>query len=460
MLDISLVRASSDKARANLAKRQDDEVLKNFDLFVEQDKEWRSKLQELEKQKAARNVLTQQINEAKQQKKEFDSLILQARELGAQIQQNEKRVSELRLSLDQLAQRMPNLLHDSVPFGKSDVDNKVVRKWGKEFKPKFELQHHGALAVKLGIADFEGAVKISGEGFYILKGPLALLNNALQQLAIEMLVKKGFQLVNPPLMVRHKAMDVVTSLDAFEDMLYKVQDHDLYLIATSEHPIGSMLSGQVFNAEQLPLKFAGISPCFRKEVGKHGLDERGLFRVHQFDKVEQFVYCTPEQSWKLHEELIANAEQFMKALKIPYRIVNVCTGDIGIVAAKKYDVEGWSPREQKYIELCSASNCTTWQSIRANVKFRKGEDKQYVHTLNATMVATPRVLRLILENFQQKDGSVKIPAALHKYMHGVKTLELPKPKAGKPKEKPKAKFKPKTKAKVKAKSAQNSKKKR
>ncbi len=357
--------------------------------------------------------------------KETSDYILQARELGNNLKNNEERVKELRASLDVLVLKMPNLLHDSVPFGKSDADNKVVRKWGKPFKPKFELQHHGALAVKLGLADFENAVKISGEGFYILKGPLALLNNALQQLAIEMLVKKGFALVDPPLFMRRKAYEGVTSLDQFEEVLYKIENHDLYPIATSEHPMVAMHANAVFSIGQLPLNYAGISPCFRKEVGKHGLDEHGLFRTHQFDKVEQFIFCHPKDSWKLHEELIRNAEQFMKALKIPYRVVNVCTGDLGIVASKKYDLEGWSPREQKYIELGSCSNCTTWQSIRLNEKFRdsKGE-KEYVHTLNATMVATPRVLRLILENFQQKDGSVKIPKSLHKFMFDVKEFAL------------------------------------
>ena len=210
--------------------------------------------------------------------------------------------------------------------------------------------------------------------------------------------------------------------------MYKIEGMDLYLIATSEHSIASMNMNKIFDAKDLPLLYCGLSPCFRKEIGKHSIDERGLFRVHQFNKVEQFVYCLPEDSWIWHEKLLANAEDILKQLEIPYRVVNVCTGDLGVVAAKKYDLEGWSSRENKYIELVSCSNCTDYQAVGLNIKFRKGTEKGFVHTLNSTAIATPRVLRVILENNQKADGSVKIPKALHPYMNGLKEL---KPKSKK-----------------------------
>ena len=207
--------------------------------------------------------------------------------------------------------------------------------------------------------------------------------------------------------------------------MYKIDGEDLYLIATSEHPMAAMYSGEILSEEELPIKLCGVSPCFRREVGKHGLDERGLFRVHQFNKVEQFVFCKPQESSKLLEELVSNAENFLKKLEIPFQTTNVCTGDIGTVAAKKYDINGWSPREKKFIELMSISNCTSYQSRRLGIKYRqKGLDKDYVHTLNGTMVATARLLRLILENYQTKDGRLGVPKALRPYMGGKREIKV------------------------------------
>jgi len=305
-----------------------------------------------------------------------------------------------------------------------DVENVVVKKTTKPKKPKFELKHHGQLAVSLGVADFERAVKISGNGFFYLKGDLALLDLALQRYAIDILLKKGFTLVQPPLLMRKKPYEGVVSLDDFEDVMYKVENEDLYLIATSEHPLAAMYQGEILEEKQLPIKYAGLSPCFRREVGKRGLDERGFFRVHQFNKIEQFVFCKPEESWKLFEEIAKNAEDFMKGLKIPYEKVNVCTGDIGIIAAKKYDINGWSPREGKFIELMSCSNCTSYQARRLGIRYRKKDgEKETVHTLNNTMVATTRMLRAIIENYQTKKGTIKVPIVLQKYMGKVKEIK-------------------------------------
>ena len=278
----------------------------------------------------------------------------------------------------------------------------------------FELKNHG-LAADNNWADFERATKTSGAGFYFLKGSLVLLDLALQRFSLDTLMKKGYTPVIPPYMINRKSYEEVTDLDDFEKVMYKIEDNDAYLIATSEHPMAAMYQDEIFEEKELPLRLAGLSPCFRREIGSHGLDTKGLFRVHQFHKVEQFVYCHPDISWEIHEELCKNAEEIFQKLEIPYRVVNICTGDIGTVAAKKYDIEAWMPRENEYREVVSCSNCTTYQAVRLNIRVRDKADfesKQFVHTLNSTAVATFRTMRAILENFQQEDGSVEIPKVL------------------------------------------------
>ncbi|MBU4242183.1 MAG: serine--tRNA ligase, partial [Nanoarchaeota archaeon] len=315
-------------------------------------------------------------------------------------------------------------LHESVPYGKDDSENKEVRKWGKLKKFDFELKSHVEIVENLGLVDFERSAKISGTGFYILLGDLALLEQAITRFAIDTMLKKNFILLQPPLMMRRKPYEGVTDLEAFEDVIYKIEDEDEYFIATSEHPMAAMYMDETIDESQLPLKFVGSSMCFRKEIGAHGIDTKGLFRLHQFNKIEQFVFCKPEDSWKIHEELLKNAEEVFQALEIPYKIVNICTGDIGTVAAKKYDLEGWSPRQKKYIELCSCSNVTDYQARRLNIKYGKeGGEKQILHTLNSTVVATSRVLVAIIENYQNKDGTVTIPKVLLPYMNKKKLLK-------------------------------------
>jgi seryl-tRNA synthetase len=226
-------------------------------------------------------------------------------------------------------------------------------------------------------------------------------------------------------MINRTSYEGVTDLGDFEKVMYKIDGDDAYLIATSEHPLGAMYQDEIFEERDLPLRLAGISPCFRREIGAHGLDTKGLFRVHQFTKVEQFVYCNPEDSWQIHEELLANAEEIFRSLGLPYRVVNICTGDIGTVAAKKYDIEAWMPREETYREVVSCSNCSSYQAVRLNIRVRDKSDfeaKRHVHTLNSTAIATSRVLRAILENYQQEDGSVGIPDILRPYMNGREIL--------------------------------------
>lgn len=416
MLDIKLVRETPEAVRSDLEKRNEKEKIEWLDDLLKSDVEHRKLLQDNQKLRQRRNELTEEINKLKKQGKDIKEKIQEAKELPAKINQSGERLEELRSKIEYCLMRLPNILHSSVPAGKDANDNVVVKTWGKKPKFDFELKPHGELLQELGMANFEKAAEVSGHGFYYLIGDIALLEMALLNFAVDFLVKKGYTLIEPPLMLRRKPYEGVTDLKDFETMMYKVGDEDLLLIATSEHPIAAMLMNEVCDEKQLPMKLVGSSPCFRKELGSHSIDTRGLFRVHHFNKVEQFIFCKPSDSWKLHEELLGNAESIFQKLKLPYRVVNICTGDIGMVAAKKYDIEAWFPRENLYREVVSCSNCTSYQSVRLNIRYKKGEEKEYVHTLNSTAIATGRVIRAIAENCQQKDGSIKVPAVLQKYM--------------------------------------------
>ncbi|MFA4855404.1 MAG: serine--tRNA ligase [archaeon] len=437
MLDINLIRANPTLAEGNLKKRNDLKKIALLQELIENDREWRCLKQEIDALRQKRNVISGVIAGEMRAGMDVSSKTAEAKQIPSLIKEKEARTAELKGKVDYCLMRLPNLLDDSVPFGKDESENIVVKKCGKPKKASFELLHHGMLAAKLGLADFERAVKISGNGFFYLKGSLVLLDLALQKYALDLLCKRGFMPVQPPFMMRRRPYEGVVSLDDFENVMYKIENDDLYLIATSEHPMAAMYQDEILEEKDLPIKYAGVSACFRREIGKHGLDERGFFRVHQFNKIEQFVFCTPGQSWKLFEEIAKNAEDLLKGLKIPYEKVNVCTGDMGAIAAKKYDFNGWSPREQKYIELMSCSHCTDYQARRLGIRYRKkGGEKAVVHTLNNTMVATTRMLRIILETYQTKQGTIKVPAVLQKYMNGLKEIkgnaEKPqKPKKGK-----------------------------
>lgn len=416
MLDIKFVREHPEIVKKDLQKRQDNEKLAWVDDLLKNDSEYRKLLQENQKLRQRKNEITDEINQLRKKGEEIKDKVKEAKELPENIKKSDERLEELKDKITYHLMRLPNVLHESVPFGKDGNDNVVVKEHGEKPKFDFELKPHGELLESLGLANFEKAAEVSGHGFYYLMGDIARLELALVNFAVDFLSEKGYTLVEPPLMLRRKPYEGVTDLKDFETMMYKIDGEDLLLIATSEHPIAAMLMNETYEEKQLPLKFVGLSPCFRKELGSHSIDTRGIFRVHHFNKIEQFIFCKPEDSWKFHEELLANAEHLFHQLKIPYRVVNICTGDIGIVAAKKYDIEAWFPRENLYREVVSCSNCTSYQAVRLNIKYRKGEEKEYVHTLNSTAIATSRALRAIVENYQQKDGTIKVPTVLQKYV--------------------------------------------
>lgn len=421
MLDIRWFRQNPDAVRQDLAKRKDTEKMGWVDALLEKDSRYRELKQQADGLRQRRNQLTEQVCELKKAKKDASSLIEEAKALPAQIQHHEAELTELAEQIQFYRMRLPNVLHESVPYGGGEHDNVTVREWGKKKKFEFPLKSHVDLLESLDLADVPRAARASGARFWYLKTELTLLDLAVMRLGVDILLERGFQIIHPPFMLHRKPYEGVTDLADFEDVMYKIEGEDLYLIATSEHPLAALHMDEVLSENQLPLRYAGVSACFRKEAGAHGKDTKGIFRGHQFNKIEQFVFCRPEESWKIHEELIKNAEAIFKKLEIPYRVCNICTGDIGTVAAKKYDLEAWMPAQGVYREMVSCSNCTSYQAVRLNARFERttGKDKgerEYLHTLNSTMVATPRALVALLENFQRKDGSVKIPKALHPYL--------------------------------------------
>jgi len=426
MLDIKLIRENFDSIRANLQKRGNPVNLQMLDELVDYDRRWRENLTKLNVLRHERRQITAEIAALKKNGKDAVKEINKGKTIDSEITALEKQVTESEHKVHDCLMRLPNLLHESVPPGKDENDNVQTKAWGKTSKFTFQPKGHIDLGLGLDIMEIERAGKIAGARFFYLKNEGVQLDMALMSFALEEMVKNGYMPVEPPFMMRREAYEGVTALSDFEEMLYKIENEDLYLIATSEHPMAAMFMNETLKAEDLPLKLAGLSPCFRKEAGAHGKDTRGIFRTHQFNKIEQFIFCKPEDSWKLHEELLQNAEKLFQKLGLPYRVVNVCTGDIGTVAAKKYDIEAWMPAQNGYREVVSCSNCTDYQARRLNIKYREKEGeapKGFLHTLNSTAIATNRTIVAILENYQQEDGSVTVPEVLRKYMGEIDKIK-------------------------------------
>ncbi len=428
MLDIKLIRENPGMVRDSLRKRGDAEKENMLEELIRTDVEWRRTQEKANTLKAERNKISKQIAEAKRAKADASELLARSSQIPKEIEALDKETLRLREGMDGMLMRLPNILHESVPVGKDDSENQVVRTWGKPRPFDFEPKNHGELAESLGLADFDRAAKVTGAGFNYLKGGLALLDMALVRYAVDFMVARGYVFVEPPYMMRRSAYEGVTDLGDFESVMYKIENEDLYLIATSEHPMAAMFMGEIIDEDALPIKLVGFSPCFRREIGAHGVDTKGLFRMHQFNKVEQFVFCRPEHSWAFHEELQNNSELMFQGLELPYRVMNVCTGDIGNLAAKKYDIEVWFPRQGKYGEVTSCSNDTDYQARRLGIRCGKhgSEKKSVPHTLNNTAIATSRTMVAILENYQNADGTVTVPKALRQYMGDIKTLGTPK----------------------------------
>jgi len=364
-----------------------------------------------------KNEMSIKISEAKKTGSEAVPLIQEMQLVSQELAKLEEVQHETESEYSKLALTIPNVLHKSVPCG-DDSANKEIRKWGTIPQFDFEVKDHIDVSENLNLLELERAAKTAGARFYYLMGDLVKLNQSLIQFGLDFLSEKGYTISQPPYMINRKAMEGAVILDDFEDVIYKIEDQDLYLIGTSEHAMVSMYADEILDGNTLPARYASISPCFRKEAGAHGKDQKGIFRVHQFEKIEQFVFAKPEDSWKEHENMIAITEEFFQKLEIPHKVVLLSSGDMGKISAKTYDLEVWMAGQNAYREVVSCSNCLDYQSRRLKIRFRDktNEETQYAHTLNSTLVATERTMVAIIENFQTKDGHVNIPNVLQKYM--------------------------------------------
>jgi seryl-tRNA synthetase len=410
MLDISLIRESPDLVRESMRKRHMDAAV--VDEVKVLDEQWRDVLTEGNRLRHRKNVLADEIKELRKQGKDISEKIEESKALPQKIRDLEEKERNLRSQIQQLMLQIPNLLHESVPLGLDDTENEEVRRWGTFREYDFELKSHVDVMEALNLLDTERAGKVAGSRFFYLKNEAVLLDMALIHVALQHMRTKGFTLMETPYMLNRKSVEGCVDMSAFEDVLYKIEGEDLYLAATSEHTMAAYHMDEILEEEVLPLRYAGFSACFRREAGAHGKDTKGVFRAHQFNKVEQFVFSTPQQSWSEHENLVQNAEEIFQKLEVPYRVVNVCTGDLGGVAAKKYDIEAWMPKQGMFREVVSCSNCTDYQARELNVRYRTPEGNEFVHTLNSTALATSRALVAIFENYQQEDGSVVVPRVL------------------------------------------------
>jgi len=414
MLDPKIIRDKPEKIKKMLKDRAVDF---DFDKMLELGKKRRSLMQETDELRQKRNKMSITIGQAKKSNEDASSLLTDMGKISKDLDKLEQLQKTVESDYTNLAFSIPNMIHKSVPIGSDESANVEVRKWGETPKFDFDVKGHEEIAEKLDILDIQRASKIAGARFYYLKGDLVKLANAITSFAFEFLSEKGYKLIQPPYMINRKSMEGAVIAEDFEDVIYKIQDDDLYLIGTSEHAIASMYSDEILEGKSLPDRFGSISPCFRKEAGAHGKDQKGIFRVHQFEKFEQFVFSKPEDSDMEQDKMIGNSEEFYQKLEIPHRVVLLSSGDMGKVAAKTFDIEAWMPGQNAYREICSVSNCNDFQARRLKIRFRDktNEETQYVHTLNGTLVAIERTMVAIIENFQTNDGHIKIPKVLQKY---------------------------------------------
>ena len=420
MLDPKTLKENPDIVRAMLKRRN---VEFPIDELVAIDKRRRELIVESQDLKHRKNKLSEAIATKKKTKQDAAAELAEMKQISAGLDKAEQERIATEERFKKLAMVVPNMLHESVPDGKDEHDNVIVRTAGT-IRSIEKPRDHVDIATALDLMDIERAAKVSGARFYFLKNGLVRMNTALVHFALDFLTEKGYTLVQPPYMIRKEPMEGAVILGDFEDVIYKVENEDLYMIGTSEHALAGMHMGEILDGKQLPIRYAGVSPCFRKEAGAHGKDMKGIFRVHQFDKVEQFVYCRPEDSWQEHERLLATSQEFLDRLGIPYRVMLLSSGDTGKISAKTYDIEAWMPGQGAYREIVSCSNCLDYQARRLSIRFRDrtNEDTRLVHTLNSTLVAVQRTLVAIIENYQMPAG-IEVPQVLQDYMGGMKEIK-------------------------------------
>ena len=424
MIDIKLLREEPERFKKNMTKKFMEDKLHIVDSVLSSDSRWRIVKKQIDDLRKSRNELSRLANEAKKSgnNKKFQTILAEVKDVPNKIKALEEESEKLELKLKTELKLIPNIMHESVPIAETESGNVELEKLGPKPSDK-EVKAHQIVAEDLGVADFNSSSETSGNGFYYLEGELAILNQALIRYGIETMHKKGFRYVETPLMLRNKVIENVVDLADQENQIYKIENEDLYLIGTSEHSMIGRFIGRLLNEKDLPIKQTSYSMCFRKEKGSHGLDEKGLFRTHQFNKVEMIVICKPEESMKYFEEMKQITIEIFTGLGLPTRVLQMCSGDLGSLKHIQVDIEVWSPRRNEYIEVGSCSNLTDAQARALGIRTTTGSEKYVPHTLNNTAIATSRALVSILENFQNEDGSVDIPKVLHPYMMGRKKIQ-------------------------------------
>jgi len=423
MLDMHVFRKEAEKIRADHDRRG--LPYDNIEKVIELDTKWKIALRETDELRRKKNEAARGIGAAKKSGNDAEAqrILSEVANLGAQISEMESVTDAFLKQRDSVRMSIPNLLHPDVPSGADESGNTKHSLHGKKPSFDFEPKTHNELIEENKWVDLERAAKITGSRFYFLKGDLARLEMALQAYAVDFIQERGFTFVQPPVMMNRTAYEGVTDLSDFETVMYGINPDGYYMIATSEHPLTAMYMQETVPEELLPIKIVGVSPCFRREVGAHGQGDKGIWRVHQFTKVEQIIICHPDQSWEAHEELLDNCVDLWDSLGLHYEVVNICTGDMGTVASKKYDLEAWLPGRGEYKEIVSCSNCTDYQANRLRMRYRTTDGNAAVHTLNSTAVATSRALVAIMEQYQLEDGRVKVPDCLVERMGGKTHLE-------------------------------------
>lgn len=427
MIDIKFLRENPDAVKENIKKKFQMHKLALVDEVIELDEKSRSVKLKGDELRSQRNYLSSQIGTLMREgkKDEAEKIKLEVKKINDELLENEKLENEYSEKVTNIMMKIPNMMHESVPVGKDDSENVENEKFGEPIVPDYEIPYHADIMESLCGLDLDSARRVAGNGFYYLMGDVARLHSAIISYARDFMINKGFTYCIPPFMIRSDVVTGVMSFEEMDAMMYKIEGEDLYLIGTSEHSMIGKFKGQILDKASLPYTMTSYSPCFRKEKGAHGIEERGVYRIHQFEKQEMVVVCEPEDSYKWYEKMWNYTVELFRSMEIPVRTLECCSGDLADLKAKSVDVEAWSPRQQKYFEVGSCSNLTDAQARRLGIRIKGEKGNYYAHTLNNTVVAPPRMLIAFLENHYQKDGTITIPKVLQPYMGGT-TLLTPK----------------------------------
>ena len=424
MIDIKFLRENPDLVKENIRKKFQDSKICLVDEVLDLDKKNRQAKFKGDELRAQRKSISNEIgNLMKNGKKdEAEKIKKEVEQINKELEENEKLENTYSEEINSRMMKIPNIMHSSVPIGKDDSENVEIQRFGDPIVPSYEIPFHGEILEKLGGLDLDSARRVSGNGFYYLVGNVARLHSAVLTYARDFMINKGFTYCIPPYMIRSDVVSGVMSFEEMDAMMYKIEGEDLYLIGTSEHSMIGKFKGQILEPDKLPYTMTSYSPCFRKEKGAHGIEERGVYRIHQFEKQEMIVVCEPEDSWKWYDKMWSYTVEFFRSMNIPVRTLECCSGDLADLKAKSCDVEAWSPRQKKYFEVGSCSNLTDAQARRLGIRIKGENGNYFAHTLNNTVVAPPRMLIAIVENNYQEDGSVIVPEVLRPYMGGISKL--------------------------------------